>query len=235
MLEQMDLQERRYQVFISSTFRDLVDERKLVLDAILELRAFPSGMEMFPSADDEQWEFIKREIDSSDYYVLIVAGKYGSIAPDGISYTEKEYDYAVAQKKPVHAFLYKDLGNLKGSQLENDAQKSESLDLFRTKVATGKLVRFYEHPHELKAQVLQALVNAFNFRPAEGWVRARNSRRLEDLEQISQLQQELRRLETAIAELRRDPTEGLAQGSDPLELTFKLTPTHNHIAHPPQY
>ena len=70
-----DVQERR--VFISSTFRDLLEERRKVLEAVLELKAFPSGTEMFPSADDEQWEFIKREIDSSDYYVLVVAGKYG--------------------------------------------------------------------------------------------------------------------------------------------------------------
>ncbi len=40
-------------------------------------------MELFPSADDEQWECIKREIESSDYYVVIVAGKYRSVAEVG--------------------------------------------------------------------------------------------------------------------------------------------------------
>jgi|SRR5215467_5946303 len=75
--------ERRFQVFISSTYRDLEQERQKVLQAVLEMKAFPSGMELFPSADDEQWEFIKGEIDSSDYYIVIVAGKYGSLAPDG--------------------------------------------------------------------------------------------------------------------------------------------------------
>src|SRR5215469_7151069 len=110
--------ERRYQVLVSSTFKDLEQERQKVLQAILEMRAFPSGMEMFPSADDEQWEFIKREIDSSDYYILVVAGKYGSSSPAGTSYTEQEYDYAVAAKKPVLSFLFKMLDDLKGSQLE---------------------------------------------------------------------------------------------------------------------
>ena len=64
MLQQDDL---RYQVFVSSTFRDLKDERDKVLQAILEMKAFPAGMELFPSADDEQFEFIRREIESSDY------------------------------------------------------------------------------------------------------------------------------------------------------------------------
>jgi hypothetical protein len=113
-----EVNERRYQVFVSSTFVDLQEERQKVLQAILELKAFPAGMELFPSADDDQWDFIKREIDSSDYYVVIIAGKYGSLANDGLSYTEKEYDYAVEIKKPVMAFLSENLDELKGRVLE---------------------------------------------------------------------------------------------------------------------
>src|SRR6266404_1558090 len=138
-----DIEERRYQVFVSSTFMDLQEERQRVLQAVLEMKAFPTGMELFPSADDEQWEFIKREIDSSDYYVVIVAGKYGSLAPDGQSFTEKEYDYAVSLGKPVMGFLVKDLSELKGVKLEEDAGKKLQLRSFREKVKRGKLVKFY--------------------------------------------------------------------------------------------
>src|SRR5204863_535826 len=132
------MDDRRYQVFISSTFRDLMNERSKVLDAVLEAKAFPSGMELFPAADAEQWEFIKREIDSSDYYVLIVAGKYGSIAPEGISYTEMEYDYAVAAGKHVLRFLCEDLEELKGAQLENEDARRELLNNFRAKVSNSR-------------------------------------------------------------------------------------------------
>jgi hypothetical protein len=59
--------DRRFQVFVSSTFKDLTDERQKVFQAILEMRAFPAGMELFPSADEEQMEFIRNEILSSDY------------------------------------------------------------------------------------------------------------------------------------------------------------------------
>ena len=78
--------------FISSTFEDLQEERRRVLQAVLEMKAFPAGMTLFPSANDEQWAFIQREIESSDYYIVITAGKDGSIAEDGRSFTEKEYD-----------------------------------------------------------------------------------------------------------------------------------------------
>jgi hypothetical protein len=222
-----DVQERRYQVFISSTFRDLLEERRKVLEAVLELKAFPSGMEMFPSADDEQWEFIKREIDSSDYYVLVVAGKYGSLAPEGVSYTEKEYDYALAAGTPVLTFLCQDLGELKGALLEEDSSRRELLAAFRARGSANKLVRFYKNHDELKSQVLQALMHAFNFRPQEGWVRARHSRRLEDLEQITKLQDRVRALEAENAQLRRqpDPTDLLAQREDIIQRKFPLSRT----------
>jgi hypothetical protein len=141
--------ERRYQVFVSSTFLDLEQERQKVLQAILEMKAFPAGMELSPSADDEQWDFIKREIESSDYYLVVVAGKYGSLGGDAISFTEMEYDFAVSMKKPVMGFLFHDLGELKGSLLEQDSESRLKLDAFRRKVARGRLIKYYRNPDEL--------------------------------------------------------------------------------------
>ena len=87
--------EIRYQVFVSSTFTDLRSERARVAKAILDLGHFPAGMEFFPAIGEEQLNYINSIIDLCDYYVLIVGGRYGSLSPDGISYTEKEYDCAV--------------------------------------------------------------------------------------------------------------------------------------------
>ena len=60
------------------------------------MNQFPIGMEMFSAADDDQWKIIKETIDSSDFYILIIGNRYGSIEETtGISYTEKEFDYAL--------------------------------------------------------------------------------------------------------------------------------------------
>ncbi|TJV36470.1 MAG: DUF4062 domain-containing protein, partial [Mesorhizobium sp.] len=64
----------------------------------------PVGMAAFQASDDTQWDYIKRRIDDSDYYVLIVAERYGSELK-GKSYTQMEYGYAVAQGVPTVAFL----------------------------------------------------------------------------------------------------------------------------------
>src|SRR5690242_13213693 len=101
-----------YSVFVSSTYEDLREERAAVQKALLQLHCMPIGMELFGSADEETREFIKRQIDDCDYYVVLVADKYGSVADDGISYTEKEHDYAREVKKPVLAFVHGNRGGI---------------------------------------------------------------------------------------------------------------------------
>lgn len=84
----------RYQVFVSSTYEDLREERQQATQAILEMNHMPAGMELFPASDLSQWELIKTVINESDYYVVIVGGRYGSIHKTaGLSFTELEYDY----------------------------------------------------------------------------------------------------------------------------------------------
>jgi hypothetical protein len=95
----------RYQIFVSSTYEDLREERQQATQAILEAGSFPAGMELFPASDDTLWELIKRVIEESDYYVVIVGGRYGNIGPNGLSYTEMEYDYAIDKGIPVLARL----------------------------------------------------------------------------------------------------------------------------------
>ena len=50
--------DKRYQVFVSSTYADLKEERQHVIQALMEMDCIPSGMEVFPAADEEQWDFI---------------------------------------------------------------------------------------------------------------------------------------------------------------------------------
>src|SRR5678815_5746010 len=98
--------EKRYQVFVSSTYADLRDERRRVIQTLMEMDCIPAGMELFPAADEEQWAFIKRVIDDCDYYILIIGGRYGSTTSEGISYTEKEYDNALEKGLKVLAFIH---------------------------------------------------------------------------------------------------------------------------------
>ena len=66
-----------YQIFVSSTFDDLKDERRAVSNSLAKAGHIAAGMELFPATDQQQLEYIQRIIDRSDYYVVVVAGRYG--------------------------------------------------------------------------------------------------------------------------------------------------------------
>ncbi len=65
---------KKYQVFISSTEKDLVDERHKIMQALLESNCIPSGMELFATSNKKSWEIIEQDIDESDFYLLVIAG-----------------------------------------------------------------------------------------------------------------------------------------------------------------
>ena len=164
---------RRFQVFVSSTYLDLKGERQAVISALLACDALPAGMELFPAADDDAWTLIKRVIDECDYYLLVIGGKYGSGDPvDEISYTEKEYDYAVAAKKPVMAFLHSNPGQIPMDHSEHTEAKQKSLAKFREKVQASKHVKYWNGSDSLAGQVALSYNRFVRSYPAVGWMRA---------------------------------------------------------------
>lgn len=163
--------EKRYQIFISSTFTDLVDERREVLKGVLELRHMPAGMELFAAGDDAAWTLIKDVIDGSDYYVLIIGGRYGSRDSAGLGFTEKEYDHAVKKRKPVIALLHKSPDSLPRAKTETESASWKKLTPFRTKVEKSHTCSYWQTPEELKAKALLGILGEIERKPAVGWIR----------------------------------------------------------------
>jgi hypothetical protein len=145
------------------------------MHALQRLNCIPAGMELFPATTDDSWTLIKQEIDNSDYYLVIIAGRYGSIdTTTALSYTEMEFDYAVAAGKPVVAFLHKDPSSLPPDRRDIDPITSAKLQSFRTKLEWKRHVNFWNTKDDLESAVLSSCFKLFISHPAEGWVRARN-------------------------------------------------------------
>jgi hypothetical protein len=210
--------DRRHQVFVSSTFLDLQAERAAVVSALLELEAIPAGMELFPAADDDAWSLIERVIDQSDYYLLVIGGKYGSIDPKTeISFTEKEYDFAIARKKPVLAFLHGKPGDIPFEKSEADPAIRDKLNAFREKVRAEKHVKFWSTADDLAGKVSRSYASFRQMYPAVGWVRGDMQTSSEVLGELNDLRKQLARAEESLAAARSGPppgTEDLAQGGD---------------------
>lgn len=196
--------EKKYQIFISSTFKDLKIARLKVRDAILSMYHFPVGMEMFGALDEDQWEVIKRDIDASDYYVLIIGKMFGSEVPgEGISYTQKEYRYAVKQGIPVLAFLMKDDADVAKSYQETDKKRIDKLKAFRKEVETGRTVSYWSNPDELGGQVIASLARQIVRKQRPGWVRATEFDIEKSHAELLELNEKVRELESENADLRK--------------------------------
>ena len=212
--------EKRYQVFVSSTFTDLIDERRAVMQALLELNCIPAGMELFPASTDDQWTLIQRVIDDCDYYLVIVGGRYGSMDAQGISYTEKEYDYAVQQGKPVMGFVHGQPGDIPARFTDRDALVAAKLEAFRSKVQQ-RMCRFWTNADELGGVVSRSYVQLLKTHPAEGWIKYRYAKTTEDLEKVDQMHEQIRILEQEIARLREigdHVPANLARGADVVKI-----------------
>ena len=137
------------------------------METILKLEQIPIVMEMFNAGDKEQLELIKRTIDNSDYYLVIIGNRYGSTASDGVSYTEKEYRYAVETGKPVLTFIKKE----NGMQSNESIEKQYHLQQFREH-AKGKISSFWTNKDELGRLVAASIHSIISRKPGIGWIRA---------------------------------------------------------------
>lgn len=195
------------------------------MHALLELDCIPSGMELFPAANETQWTLIKKVIDDCDYYLLILGGRYGSLGPEGLSYTEMEYKYALSINKPIIAFLHKKPGLIPVEKSEESPHGKQKLAEFR-ELTQQKHCKFWVTPSELGSVVSRSLVQLIRNSPAVGWVRADElpdkDATLELLrlrKQVDDLQVELQKARTTAPQ----GTEDLAQGDELHTIQCSLT------------
>ena len=170
------MKDKKLQVFVSSTYLDLKEERQAAVEAILTARHIPAGMELFTAGDQSQWEVIKRWIDESDVYMLILGARYGSVDPvTGKSYTQLEYEYALTNNKPLFAVVLHD--TLIDQKVAKDGRKVVLEELnghlladFK-KVVMSKLVKICNSLAEIQNAVFTSL-NELSYRDnLVGWVR----------------------------------------------------------------
>lgn len=183
--------EKKYQVFISSTYEDLKEERKKVQEILLMADCIPAGMEAFVATNDEQFNVIKKVIDLCDYYVLIIGGRYGSVNKStGLSYTEMEYDYAVSKEIPVLVFSIDDSVELPEKKNEKDDEKKRKLVDFKSKAMNNRLANIWRNAADLAGQVAISIMRAKSEIERSGWVRGDDYNPTETLKKINKLQEE---------------------------------------------
>jgi hypothetical protein len=191
--------DKLYHVFISSTYSDLKDERKRVSESIAKAGYVPEGMELFPASSKKQFEFIKRVIDRCDYYVVIIGGRYGTLADDNISYTEQEYNYAISRNMPTLAFLHRSPERIEIGKVDTDHSNSEKLAIFRERLKNSAMVDFWDDPASLATAVVIAVGQEQNINPGIGWVRGDQASDPRVLEELATARETVEELKAQIA------------------------------------
>jgi hypothetical protein len=195
-------EKRKLQVFVSSTFIDLKEERQAAVQAILTAGHIPAGMELFSAGDQSQMDVIKRWIDESDIFLLILGGRYGSIESESQkSYTHLEYEYALEKGKALFAVVTDQKAleeRVKTSELgfrliEQDNQ--HKLKEFRNLVSS-KMVRFWSDSKDIKLAILETLSEFSRREQLIGWIPGNQA------VNTGELAEELARLAKENSELR---------------------------------
>lgn len=210
----------RYQIFVSSTFQDLKDARERVIYELMRNGFIAVGMEQFHATDEEQMEYIRPLIDQTDYYVVIVKGRYGSLAADGMSYTEKEYRYALEKGVPVLAFLYDDIQSLSVHDTDDDSDKLKKFKLFREELMSKRIVSFWRAEDDLVSKVKDAVFGIAFRKPRIGWIRGDQALDPGVYKELELARKKIHELEQSVVDYIDEPIpfpESLAHGSDEFE------------------
>jgi Domain of unknown function (DUF4062) len=191
----------RFQIFVSSTFSDLIREREFVVEELNRCGYIAVGMEQFPATDEDKFEYIQRMIEESDYYIVIIRARYGSVDRNGVSYTQKEYEYAVSIGRPTLAFIYELRGELAAKELDPELEKQAKLREFISDLENKKIAKYWKDKDGLTNIIKDSIFDITRRRPGIGWIRgdqAIDPKIVNELESVrrerNELKQELDRV-----------------------------------------
>lgn len=200
---------KKYQIFISSTYIDLIDERQAAVEAILQAGHIPAGMELFAASNQSQWEIIKKWIDESDIYMLILGGRYGSIEKTSeLSYTELEYNYALEIGKPLFALVLDETfieskAQKQGTKTILELHEPQKLKAFSAKVLS-KLCKICTDSKDIQLGVFQSISSLERDNELTGWIKANQGLNPKPyLDQITALQHEKEVLNKELIKLKK--------------------------------
>ncbi len=164
--------DKMYQVFLSSTYLDLIKERKAVMDTLITIGCIPRGMELFPANNIKLLDTIEMTIKECDYYLLLVGGRYGSINKEHkLSYTEIEYNLALKADIPILPFLINSAKRLSPDKCEKEQRKKVKLMRFIEKIKENNTPLYWNSSRELALLVNRSISNAVKTCPRPGLIR----------------------------------------------------------------
>lgn len=145
-------------VFISSTYKDLIDYRAAAIHAVEGTNYQASKMEVFGARPEEPLDACLKEVEESNLFIGIYAYRYGFVPADlAISITEMEYTHALRLDKFIYCFIVdEDNQPWLPKWIENEPGKTKLKD-FKQKIQSNNICAFFTSPEDLGMKVANAL------------------------------------------------------------------------------
>ncbi|WP_017388461.1 DUF4062 domain-containing protein [Acinetobacter calcoaceticus] len=184
----------RYQIFISTSGRDMQPERMVLSQTLVGMGFFAWGLEHRTPLTTT---LARRQIDECDYVILLLGSQYGEQAISGVSYLSLEYEYALSQAKPIIVFMHEQPENREIDLQETHPQLKDKFLAFRKKLLhEAEHIFYFKTPRELELAVRLNIPLMVEQHMGQGWVPAHQAQQLQDeirllKSKISQLEQRL--------------------------------------------
>jgi hypothetical protein len=215
--------ERKYQVFVSSTFTDLHEARQELMVALLEQGLIPTGMELHPGEGNKRWSVIQRIINECDYYLILLGGRYGTLSPIGLSHVHREFVHATTKRKPAIALLHDQPDQLPEDQRETQSSGQAKFRDFRQLLQDQASCYYWSSPADLEGVIKRAVPEFIAQNPVPGWVPAGQVTDLGARREVQELQQRVDELEQEKEDLAAGASsarQAWAGDDDPVTLEY---------------
>ncbi|MBT3187411.1 MAG: DUF4062 domain-containing protein [Anaerolineae bacterium] len=145
-------------VFISSTYKDLIDYRAAAIEAVEGTSYQAVKMEVFGARSEEPIKACLDEIEESDLFIGIYAHRYGYVPNDAdISITETEYLHAKKLDRPIYCFVVDEEEQPWLPKWIEDEPSKSKLKGFKSRIQTDHIVAFFTTADDLGMKVANAL------------------------------------------------------------------------------
>lgn len=161
------MEKKIYTAFVSSAFQSLRDERNITINSLLDFRIMPVGMEHFTVSTNGEFSDIEEIIDDADLFIMLMGSTYGSCDENGVSWTEREYLYAVQKNKPMIVIICQKLADNRQKPISALTEDERKQVEFSNRIAFARTV---SEEFDIQTIIVQ-FINTCDLSKCVGWTR----------------------------------------------------------------
>lgn len=193
--------DKRYQVFITTSGKEMQPERMVVSQTLIGMGYFSWGLEQRTPLSTA---FARRQIDDCDYVLLLLGSQYGEQSVSGVSYMHLEYIYAVTKQKPIIVLMHDNPESRDPALQETKLELKNRFHEFRQQLQKEvEQVIGFKTLRELELAVRSYMPQMLERYPVVGWVRPQSIQRLQD--EIDRLKSKLTQANLGQSKVEADP------------------------------